>query len=47
LTARFATLLGVGALGGLINGLATAAVGIPPILVTRGTGLTHTALRWR
>jgi simple sugar transport system permease protein len=34
-----AALLGVGAVGGLLNGLAIAAIGIPPILATLGTGL--------
>ena len=39
-----ATLLAVGAVGGLLNGLAIAAVGIPPILATLGTGLIFTGI---
>ena len=39
-----AALLGVGALGGLLNGLAIAAIGIPPILATLGTGLIFTGV---
>ena len=39
-----AALLGVGALGGLLNGLAIAAIGIPPILATLGTGLIFTGI---
>lgn len=37
-------LLGVGAAGGLINGAAIAAIGIPPILATLGTGLIFTGI---
>jgi simple sugar transport system permease protein len=39
-----AALLGVGALGGLFNGLAIAAIGIPPILATLGTGLIYSGI---
>ena len=39
-----AALLGVGAVGGLLNGLAIAAIGIPPILATLGTGLIFTGI---
>jgi simple sugar transport system permease protein len=37
-------LLGAGAVGGLVNGLAIAAIGIPPILATLGTGLIFTGI---
>jgi simple sugar transport system permease protein len=37
-------LLGIGAFGGLINGLAIALIGIPPILATLGTGLIFTGI---
>ena len=39
-----AALLSVGAIGGLLNGLAIAAIGIPPILATLGTGLIFTGI---
>ncbi len=39
-----AALLSVGAVGGLLNGFAIAAVGIPPILATLGTGLIFTGI---
>ncbi len=39
-----AALLAMGAVGGLINGLAIAGVGIPPILATLGTGLIYTGV---
>ena len=39
-----AALLGAGALGGLLNGFAIAAIGIPPILATLGTGLIFTGI---
>jgi len=39
-----AVLLGAGALGGLLNGFAITAVGIPPILATLGTGLIFTGV---
>ncbi len=39
-----AALLGVGAVGGLLNGFAIAAIGIPPILATLGTGLIFTGI---
>jgi simple sugar transport system permease protein len=37
-------LLGVGAIGGLLNGFAIAAIGVPPILATLGTGLIFTGI---
>lgn len=37
-------LLGSGAFGGLLNGFAIAAIGIPPILATLGTGLIFTGV---
>jgi simple sugar transport system permease protein len=39
-----AALLATGAIGGLLNGIAIAAVGIPPILATLGTGLIFTGI---
>ena len=39
-----AALLGVGALGGLINGLAIASIDIPPILATLATGLIYSGI---
>ncbi len=39
-----AALLGAGAIGGLLNGFAIAAIGIPPILATLGTGLIFTGV---
>jgi simple sugar transport system permease protein len=39
-----AALLAAGAVGGLLNGLAIAAIGIPPILATLGTGLIFTGI---
>jgi simple sugar transport system permease protein len=39
-----AALLAVGAIGGLLNGLAIALIGIPPILATLGTGLIFTGI---
>jgi len=39
-----ATSLGAGAFGGLLNGFAIGAVGIPPILATLGTGLIFTGV---
>ena len=39
-----ATLLATGAFGGLLNGLAIAGIGIPPILATLGTGLIFTGI---
>jgi simple sugar transport system permease protein len=39
-----AALLGVGAVGGLLNGLAIAGVGIPPILATLATGLIFSGI---
>ena len=39
-----AALLGAGALRGLLNGFAIAAIGIPPILATLGTGLIFTGI---
>jgi simple sugar transport system permease protein len=44
ITLGVAALLGMGAFGGLLNGLAIAAVGIPPILATLGTGLVFTGV---
>lgn len=37
-------LLATGAVGGIVNGLAIATIGIPPILATLGTGLIFTGI---
>ncbi|WP_181703567.1 ABC transporter permease [Chthonobacter albigriseus] len=39
-----ATALAIGAIGGLVNGLIIAVIGIPPILATLGTGLIFTGI---
>jgi simple sugar transport system permease protein len=44
ITLGVAALLGTGAFGGFLNGLAIAAVGIPPILATLGSGLIFTGI---
>lgn len=44
IAAGVGALLCVGAVGGLLNGFAIAAIGIPPILATLGTGLIFTGI---
>ena len=44
ITLGVVVLLFMGAFGGLLNGLAIAAIGIPPILATLGTGLIFTGV---